>query len=73
MKKPTSYQLKDLLGLVYIVAGLVLIGFVVGELLIRLVFAALGLWIINYGLQMRGNASLKSSAMRLFFGGFRFR
>jgi len=44
----------QLLGLICIVAGCTIIVVVIGELLLRLIIALLGLAVINSGLRLRG-------------------
>ena len=43
-----------LLGFIYVVAGCTIIVLVIGDLLLRLIIALLGLILINYGLRLRG-------------------
>jgi hypothetical protein len=47
-----------LLGICILLGGAVLILFALGELLVRLSVACVGLWLINYGLKMYGSGSL---------------
>ena len=42
------------LGILCIIAGIVIIIFAVGDLLLRLIIALFALFLINYGLRLRG-------------------
>lgn len=47
------------LGMLYIILGFLLFILAIGTWMIRLALAALGIYIINYGLMLRGKPSLK--------------
>lgn len=48
---------QSLLGLLYIILGVVLFLLAAGELLLRFAVILLSIWLIKYGMQMRGFGS----------------
>jgi|GEM_PF-4718165 len=55
-----------ILGILAIIGGFVLIFFSLGEILLRLCVALVGLWLINYGFQLQGRGSLYNRAYSWF-------
>jgi hypothetical protein len=55
------------LGVFCIVVGVIIAVIALGELLLRVLVACAGLWLINRGLIMRGSHQLKSQATTFFF------
>lgn len=55
-------MIDKLLGILAIVLGFALIFCALGELLIRLCVALIGLWFIQYGFKLQGRGSLYSRA-----------
>lgn len=54
------------LGLLYLIAGLVIILLSLGELLVRLAIGLFALYLINKGLHLRNMPTLQSQAYTLF-------
>jgi hypothetical protein len=52
-------QMTDIIMSIFMIAGgVTLIFFALGEILVRIMLALLGLWLINYGFKLRGKGSL---------------
>jgi predicted membrane protein len=49
-----SVKKNHLIGTVYIIIGCLIILFVLGDILFRLIIALIALTLINYGLRLRG-------------------
>jgi len=48
---------RSVLGLILIILGVILLGFVLARFIIYILFTLLGLYLINYGLKLRGMPS----------------
>lgn len=59
----------SILSLLAIVFGIAIITITLGDFLIRLAIALIGLWFINYGLRMRGVYASRLFTARFFGGG----
>ncbi len=55
-------MLNAILGVLSIAGGVTLIFMALGEIILRLLVAIFGLWLINYGLKIRGQGSLYTRA-----------
>lgn len=51
---------QSFLGILYIILGFVLFLLAAGELLLRFAVIVLALWLISYGMQMRGAGTFRS-------------
>lgn len=69
MKIQSSEQtIRWFLSTLSMVLGFTIIIFAVGQLIIRLIFAAIGLWFISYGFQLKTGNSMKKALYTAFFG-----
>lgn len=57
---------ENIFSIVCVIVGVLIFIFAAGELLLRLLFAVLGLLIINFGLRARGQQSLHWMAIRFW-------
>ena len=53
-------------GMVCIILGLTVALFVLGELIMRILIALLALFVVNYGMRLRGMPPLYISIMRMW-------
>jgi hypothetical protein len=49
-----SVKYNNFLGLICVIAGLIIVCFALGNILVRLLISVLALSLINYGLKLRG-------------------
>jgi hypothetical protein len=49
-----SAKYNNFLGLICVIAGLIIVFFALGNILVRLLISVLALSLINYGLKLRG-------------------
>ncbi|HEV2916921.1 MAG TPA: hypothetical protein VGW78_04185 [Candidatus Babeliales bacterium] len=56
----------QIFSIISIILGLMVVIMSIGQLIIRLILAFLGLMLINYGLYLRGSSSLQWQAYSLF-------
>lgn len=49
-----SVKYNNFLGLICVIAGLIIVVFALGNILVRLLISVLALSLINYGLKLRG-------------------
>lgn len=69
MKKCSSdHIIKWFLSTLSMVLGFTIIVFAVGQLIVRLLFAAIGVWFIAYGFQLKTGQSLKKGLYTFAFG-----
>ncbi|RTL06676.1 hypothetical protein EKK58_05105 [Candidatus Dependentiae bacterium] len=69
MKVHSSEQtIKWFLSTLSMVLGFTIIIFAIGQLIVRLLFAALGIWFIAYGFQLKTGNSMKKVIYTAFFG-----
>jgi hypothetical protein len=61
-----------IVGMICIILGLCIALVSLGEFLLRLSFAILGLFLVNYGLKLRGMPSLHITLMRLWSSRYDF-
>lgn len=60
-------KLEKILGVFYIVVGVIIAIIAIGELLFRVLIACGSLFLINKGLALRGSHQLKNQATAFFF------
>jgi hypothetical protein len=69
MKISSSEQtVKWFLSTLSMVLGCTIIVFAIGQLIVRLLFACLGLWFIAYGFRLHTGNSMKKVMYTAFFG-----
>ena len=69
MKISSSEQIiKWFISTLSMVLGLTIVVFAVGQLIVRLLFASVGLWFISYGFQLYTGSSVKKFFYTVIFG-----
>lgn len=61
------YQRSPILGFILIIIGLAIILIALGDLLLKLAIGAAGLYLISYGLRLRGMPSMGTYTRMYFF------
>jgi hypothetical protein len=62
----------NIIGFFSITLGLVIFFFAAGELILRLLIALFGLYIVNYGMRLRGMQPIHWTIMRLWSNRYNF-
>lgn len=60
-------QSHSLIGMIYIIFGLIIFFLALGGILLKIGFGLLGLWLVNKGMMMRGSGQIKHQVMNYMF------